>query len=64
MRKFLVEGSPPCYDPEKHKKEVERLRKQLDEFEKIEKRQKNTPKSTIGRSVLCYTPKNSSYIIL
>lgn len=44
MRKFLVEENPPCYDPEKHKKEVERLRKQLDEFEKIEKRQKKYAK--------------------
>lgn len=44
MRKFLVEGNPPCYDPEKHKKEVERLGKQLDKFEKIEKRQKKYAK--------------------
>jgi len=44
MRKFLVEGNLPCYDPEKHKKEVERLRKQLDEFEKIEKRQEKYAK--------------------
>lgn len=44
LRKFLIEGDAPCYNPEKQKKEVERLRKQLDDFEKCKKRQEKYAK--------------------